>query len=75
MPPEGLGQDWKDALIEKVRESVEAVAALPPGPVRDQVVASYEASIRLTFLCLVGFAAISALLVVPVKLPRLAGRK
>ncbi|KAI1648058.1 MFS general substrate transporter [Daldinia loculata] len=75
VPPEGLGQDWKDALIEKVRESVEAVAALPPGPVRDQVVASYEASIRLTFLCLVGFAAISALLVVPVKLPRLAGRK
>ncbi|KAI1660005.1 MFS general substrate transporter [Daldinia decipiens] len=75
VPPEGLGQDWKDALIEKVRESVEAVAALPPGPVRDQVVASYEASIRLTFLFLVGFAAISVLLVVPVKLPRLAARK
>ncbi|KAF3055639.1 Vacuolar membrane amino acid uptake transporter fnx2 [Daldinia childiae] len=75
VPPEGLGQDWKDALIEKVRESVEAVAALPPGPVRDQVVASYEASIRLTFLFLVGFAAISVLLVLPVKLPRLAARK
>ncbi|KAI0852631.1 MFS general substrate transporter [Daldinia vernicosa] len=74
-PEEGLGQEWKDALIEKVRESVEAVAALPPGPVRDQVVASYEASIRLTFLFLVGFAAVSALLVLPVKLPRLAARK
>ncbi|KAI0117129.1 MFS general substrate transporter [Daldinia grandis] len=75
VPPEGLDQEWKDALIEKVRGSVEAVAALPPGPVRDQVVASYEASIRLTFLFLVGFAAVSALLVLPVKLPRLAGRK
>ncbi|KAI1462035.1 MFS general substrate transporter [Annulohypoxylon moriforme] len=66
---------WKAALVERVRESVEAVAALPDGPIKDQVVASYESSVRLTFLCLVGFAAVSALMIVPVKLPRLGGRK
>ncbi|KAI8965851.1 MFS general substrate transporter [Daldinia sp. FL1419] len=75
VPPEGEGEEWKNALIEKIRESVEAVAAMPEGAVRDQVVASYEASIRLTFLFLVGFATISALLVLPVKLPRLGARK
>ncbi|KAI2468947.1 MFS general substrate transporter [Annulohypoxylon bovei var. microspora] len=75
VPPEGEGAAWKAALVERVRESVEAVAALPPGPLKDQVVASYESAVRLTFLCLVGFAAVSVLLVVPVKLPRLGARK
>ncbi|KAI0843079.1 MFS general substrate transporter [Hypoxylon sp. FL0890] len=75
VPPAGEGEAWKAALVEKVRESVEAVAALPDGPLKDQVVASYESAVRLTFLFLVGFAAVSVLLVVPVKLPRLGGRK
>lgn len=73
--PEGEGAAWKAALVEKVRESVEAVAALPDGPLKDQVVASYESAIRLTFLFLVGFAAVSVLLIVPVRLPRLGARK
>ncbi|KAI1101085.1 MFS general substrate transporter [Jackrogersella minutella] len=72
--PEGEGDAWKAALIERVRESVEAVAALPDGALRDQVVASYESAVRLTFLSLVGFAAASALLVIPIKLPRLGQR-
>ncbi|KAI0890371.1 multidrug resistance protein fnx1 [Annulohypoxylon maeteangense] len=66
---------WKAALVERVRESVQAVAALPDGVLKDQVVASYESAVRLTFLCLVGFAAVSALMIVPVKLPRLGARK
>ncbi|OTB07504.1 hypothetical protein M426DRAFT_71627 [Hypoxylon sp. CI-4A] len=77
IPPTDVldGEAWKAKLIERIRESVEAVAAMPPGAVRDQVVASYESSIRLTFLFLVGLAAVSALLIAPVKLPRLGGRK
>ncbi|KAI2615669.1 MFS general substrate transporter [Hypoxylon sp. NC1633] len=66
---------WKAALVERVRQSVEAVAQLPDGEVKDQVVASYEASVRLTFLCLVALAAVSVLLVIPVKLPRLGSRR
>ncbi|KAI1774097.1 major facilitator superfamily domain-containing protein [Hypoxylon cercidicola] len=74
-PPAGEGDDWKWALVERVRESVEAVAQMPDGAVKDQVVASYEAAVRLTFLFLVGFAAVSCLLIIPVKLPRLGARK
>lgn len=74
-PPPGEGDAWKWALVERVRESVEAVAKMPDGVVKDQVVASYEAAIRLTFLFLVGFAAVSCLLIIPVKLPRLGARK
>ncbi|KAI1142933.1 major facilitator superfamily domain-containing protein [Hypoxylon sp. FL0543] len=74
-PPTGQGDAWKAALVEKVRESVEAVAALPDGPLKDQVVASYESAVRLTFLFLVAFAAVSVVLIVPVKLPRLGARK
>ncbi|KAI1394192.1 MFS general substrate transporter [Hypoxylon trugodes] len=77
IPPSDVsdGEAWKQALVERVRESVEAVAALPPGDTRDQVIASYESAVRLTFLCLVAFAAVGALLIAPVKLPRLGGRK
>lgn len=66
---------WKQALIDRVRESVEAVAALPDGDTKDQVVASYEAAIRLTFLFCVGFAALGVLLVLPARVPRLGARK
>ncbi|KAI5867017.1 major facilitator superfamily domain-containing protein [Durotheca rogersii] len=65
----------KARLIARVRQSVEAVAALPPAsPLRAQVVASYEAAIRLTFLCCVAFAAVNVLLVLPIRLPRLGSR-
>ncbi|PNP52172.1 hypothetical protein THARTR1_07381 [Trichoderma harzianum] len=64
------GQD-KAEIIERVRASVEAVAKLPE-PYREQVVQSYEASLRLTFILCTVVAAISVLIVLPMKLPRLA---
>ena len=66
---------WKAALIERVRASVEAVAAIPDIDVREQVIHSYESAIRVTFLCCVAVAVICCLLIVPVRLPRLGERK
>ncbi|KAI0599981.1 major facilitator superfamily domain-containing protein [Biscogniauxia sp. FL1348] len=69
---DGAGDEpWKARLIDRVRASVAAVAALPPGHTRDQVVRSYHAAVRVTFLMCVGFAALSVLLILPVRLPRL----
>lgn len=60
----------KDEVIALVRASVEAIAKLDQ-PYREQVVQSYEAALRLAFgSCLIA-AVISALLVLPIKLPRL----
>ncbi|ODA76297.1 hypothetical protein RJ55_08142 [Drechmeria coniospora] len=67
------GRD-SEAVIERVRASVEAIAKLDE-PYREQVVRSYEAALRLTFACCIAFAALSVLLIIPVKLPRLALRK
>lgn len=64
----------RDEVVEKVRGSVEAVAGLT-GLLREQVVESYEAAVRTTFLCCVVIAIASALLLVPVQLPRLGSRK
>ena len=64
----------KDRVIERVRESVEAIRALP-APYREQVVSSYEAALRLTFVLCVVLAILSLLLVLPLKLPRLGTRK
>lgn len=63
-----------DGVIARVRLSVEAIRALP-APYREQVVQSYEAALRLTFLCASVLAAVSIVLVLPVKLPKLGGRK
>lgn len=68
-------EQWKARLIEKVRESVEAVAQIADAEVREQVVRSYEAAVRVTFICCIAFAAVSLLLIVPVRLPRLGERK
>ncbi|KND93120.1 Multidrug resistance protein fnx1 [Tolypocladium ophioglossoides CBS 100239] len=54
--------------------SVEAIAQLDQ-PYREQVVRSYEAALRLTFACCIIVAAVSVLLILPIKLPRLAMRK
>jgi hypothetical protein len=72
----GVGGDEAErrAVIERVRSSVEAIRHLSPH-YREQVVRSYEAALRLTFLCCAGFALVSVLLVIPLKLPRLAARK
>ncbi|PSR97696.1 major facilitator superfamily domain-containing protein [Coniella lustricola] len=62
-------------VVEMVRESVEAVGKLAGSEVREQVVRSYEAAVRTTFLCCVGVAVVGVLLVLPVRLPRLGARK
>ncbi|KAM4056770.1 major facilitator superfamily protein [Hirsutella rhossiliensis] len=61
-------------VIALVRASVDAIARLDQ-PYRLQVVRSYEAALRLTFVCCVAMAALSVLLIWPVRLPRLAARK
>ncbi|KAK6077493.1 transporter [Seiridium cupressi] len=71
---DGHETGWKDAVIEKVRESVEEVAKLE-GTVLEQVVQSYEAAIRMTFVCCVGIALISCCLIFPIRLPKLGERK
>ncbi|KAK8052033.1 major facilitator superfamily domain-containing protein [Apiospora rasikravindrae] len=69
------GDEAKLRLIAKVRESVEAVAALEDPVVREQVVRSYEAALRMTFICCIGLALVNMALLLPVKLPRLGTRK
>lgn len=66
--------DLKDEVIRKVRSSVEEILLLEPA-YQEQVVRSYEAALRLTFMCCVVIAAISVLLILPIKLPRLGVRK
>ncbi|KAI8632117.1 MFS general substrate transporter [Xylariaceae sp. FL1651] len=77
-PPDGDGrgggEEWKREFIERVRSSVEAVAKLSDGRAKDQVIMSYEAACRVTFLVCLGVAAVSVLLILPTKLPRL-GKK
>lgn len=60
----------KESVIDRVRSSVEAVAALEQ-PYRERAVQSYESALRLTFGCCIVLAIVSVLLVLPVKLPRL----
>ncbi|KAI0404257.1 MFS general substrate transporter [Xylaria palmicola] len=65
------GEEWKRRLIESVRGSIEAVSKLPEGETKDQVISSYAAACRATFLVCVGVAFVSVLLVLPIRLPRL----
>ncbi|GKT47347.1 vacuolar calcium ion transporter [Colletotrichum spaethianum] len=64
----------KGEVIRKVRESVESIVKLPE-LYREQVVMSYEAALRTTFLCCTVIAVLSVCLLVPIKLPRLGTRK
>ncbi|KAK3312398.1 major facilitator superfamily transporter [Apodospora peruviana] len=64
----------KDQIIERVRGSVEAIRDLEP-LYREQVVQSYEAALRVTFLCCSVLALVSVCLIMPVRLPRLGSRK
>jgi hypothetical protein len=70
----GAGEEWKRRFIERVRGSIDAVSRLPDGQTKNQVIMSYEAACRVTFLVCLGIAFLSVLLILPVKLPRL-GRK
>lgn len=71
---EGHEAGWKDAVIERVRESVEAVAGFD-GLVLEQIIQSYEAALRITFLCCVGVALVGFCLLLPIRLARLEARK
>lgn len=64
----------RQEVVEKVRESVEAVGKLT-GLLQEQVIASYEAAVRTTFMCCVLVAVVSGLILMPIKLPRLGSRK
>ncbi|KAF4986412.1 hypothetical protein FDECE_15969 [Fusarium decemcellulare] len=66
--------DERDDVIRRVRASVEEVFKLKP-EYREQVVLSYEAALRLTFISCTVLAVVSVLLIAPIKLPRLGVRK
>ncbi|KAI0396261.1 MFS general substrate transporter [Xylariaceae sp. FL0594] len=67
----GEGEEERRRFIEKVRASVAAVRNLPDGLAKDQVVMSYEAACRVTFLVCFGVAVVSMLSILPIKVPRL----
>lgn len=76
---DGAAQDagfrgGKEEVIEKVRESIEAIGKMR-GLVQDQVVRSYEASIRAAFLSCIILAIASLVILLPIRLPRLGERK
>ncbi|KAL2810722.1 major facilitator superfamily domain-containing protein [Aspergillus granulosus] len=60
----------KDAIIELVRKSVQAIADLDPLH-RSQVIASYSAALHLTFLSAAVWASIMLVLHIGIRLPRL----
>ncbi|KAG6353348.1 hypothetical protein INS49_007520 [Diaporthe citri] len=64
----------KAEVIERVRESIEAIGKMG-GLVQEQVVRSYEASIRAAFLSCIILAIASLVLLLPIRLPRLGQRK
>ncbi|WJG35155.1 major facilitator superfamily-domain-containing protein [Fusarium oxysporum Fo47] len=66
--------EGRDEIIRRVRESVEEVAKLEP-KYREQVIVSYEAALRLTFITCAVFAFTSVVMIWPIKLPRLGVRK
>ena len=67
------GDDRVD-IMRRARESIEEIATLGPEH-RGEVIRSYEAALRSTFMCCIVLAFASALSVVPIKLPRLGVRK
>lgn len=64
----------KYEVVERVRESIEAIGKMR-GLVQEQVVRSYEASIRVNFLTCIIIAIVSLVLLLPIRLPRLGERK
>ncbi|KAH8780869.1 major facilitator superfamily transporter [Diaporthe sp. PMI_573] len=64
----------KDEVIERVRESIEAIGKMR-GLVQEQVVMSYEAAIRAAFISCIFLAIASLVLLLPIRLPRLGERK
>ncbi|KAI0160393.1 major facilitator superfamily domain-containing protein [Xylariaceae sp. FL1272] len=72
IPQDGKdGEEWKRDITGRMRSSIEAVGKLPDGQTKNEVMMSYEAACRVTFLLCVGIASISLLLAVAIKVPRL----
>lgn len=63
----------KEDIIARVRRSVELIPKLEE-PLREQVVMSYEAALRLTFISCVVISVVALLLVIPLRLARLPKR-
>lgn len=63
----------KEEIIDKVRRSVDLLPKLEE-PLREQVVMSYEAALRLAFVTCAVIAAVSVVLIMPIRLPRLPKR-
>ena len=61
-------------IILRVRESVQAIGSLDPQH-REQVIDAYASALRATFAITVILAIIMAILITPIKLPRLPKRK
>ncbi|TVY81353.1 Multidrug resistance protein fnx1 [Lachnellula suecica] len=64
----------RDKVIEAVRKSVKAIPNLDP-VYREQVIDSYAASLRATFIMAAGLSVVALLLTLPLKLPKLGHRK
>lgn len=63
----------KEDVVARVRKSVEVIRELPL-EYQEPVVQSYEAALRVTFLCCSVLALVGFLLILPVKMPRLGRR-
>lgn len=62
--------ETKASIIRTVRESVEAIRHLDPEH-KSQVIAAYNASLRVTFVTIIAVAIIPGILIWPLKIPRL----
>ncbi|KAI1811747.1 MFS general substrate transporter [Poronia punctata] len=74
VPADAGGEEWKREFVERVRSSIKAIAELPDGMAKDQVIMSYEAACRATFLVCLGVGVVSLLLILPIRLPRLGSK-
>ncbi|TVY87260.1 putative MFS-type transporter [Lachnellula willkommii] len=64
----------RDRVIEEVRKSVKAIPTLDP-VYREQVIDSYAASLRATFIMAAVLSVVAIFLTLPLRLPKLGQRK
>lgn len=63
-----------EEIIHLARSSVESVREMPE-PYREQVIRSYDATLRFTFVCGIGLAAVAVFIIAPAKMKRLPSKK
>lgn len=66
--------DEAEKYIRLARRDVASVRNMPE-PYREQVVTSYAAALRLTFICGVAMAVVAALIIIPARIKRFPARK